>query len=191
MTLGDIDFENHLVTIDKSLQAHDLKVADFYEDTVKSEAGERVEELPDFVLEALQRVIARNKRFEEKRERLPSDVFRGSKSLFRTEYGSPIASHSYRELLGRINRDLTEHCQKRYGFAWTKNAIPHSFRHVHISVLRDDPTVPLKEVQQRVGHVLTETTNGYTHLMHTNQKKSVEAISRFIKRAQAAQPSTS
>jgi hypothetical protein len=40
--------------------------------------------------------------------------------------------------------------------------------------------VPLKEVQSRVGHVLEETTNGYTHLMSASQEKSVEAISRFI-----------
>lgn len=82
----------------------------------------------------------------------------------------------------RVNRYLSNHCQEKYGFEWTKNAIPHSFRHVHISVLRDDPSVPLKEVQERVGHVQEETTNGYTHLMTHDQEKSVEAISRFAQK---------
>ncbi|WP_263849820.1 tyrosine-type recombinase/integrase [Secundilactobacillus pentosiphilus] len=61
-----------------------------------------------------------------------------------------------------------------------KNAIPHSFRHTHISVLRSNANIPLKEVQERVGHVLAETTDGYTHEMTNDQSKSVLAISKFI-----------
>lgn len=181
---ADIDFENKLVNIDKSLQSHDLKVEEFYEDTTKTEAGERIEELPAFAIEALRRCVQRNVNFAQRREIFPSDAFHDSKALFQTEYGSPITSHSYRELLGRINRDLKKNCVERYGFEWEKNVIPHSFRHIHISVLRDDPTVSLKEVQKRVGHVQAETTNGYTHLTHTNKEKSVEAISRFMQRVE-------
>ncbi|WP_251921026.1 tyrosine-type recombinase/integrase [Lactococcus lactis] len=183
LTVRDIDFENQLVTIDKSLQAHDLRVDDFYLDTTKTEASERVEKLPDFVIEAIKRVIERNKAFDKYCEISPHDVFRKLDFLFRTEYGAPITSHSFREILSRVNRYLSKHCQEKYGFEWTKNAISHSFRHVHISVLRDDPTVPLKEVQERVGHVQEETTNGYTHLMTHDQVKSVEAISRFAEKA--------
>lgn len=179
LTESDIDFENHLVTIDKSLQAHDLRVDDFYLDTTKTGAGERVEQLPEFVMQALIRVIERNKQFDEHVKNFPSEAFRKSEFLFRTGYGSPITSHSFREILGRVNKVLQAECQEKYGFEWTKNAVPHSFRHIHISVLRNDPTVPLKEVQSRVGHVLEETTNGYTHLMSASQEKSVEAISRL------------
>ncbi|WP_240424497.1 hypothetical protein [Lactococcus allomyrinae] len=53
---------------------------------------------------------------------------------------------------------------------------------LHIHVLRNDPTVPLKEIQARVGHVQETTTNEYTHLMSTSQQKSVDAISRFIEK---------
>lgn len=182
LTEADIDFENRLVTIDKSLQYHDLRVDEYYEDTTKTEAGERVEELPCFAIEALKRVIARNKAFDEHMADFPADAFHASKSLFRTEYGSPITSHSFREILTRINRSLTKHCQEWYGFEWTKNAIPHGFRHIHISVLRDDPSISLKEVQKRVGHVRAETTDGYTHTLDENQDKSVEAITRFIEK---------
>ncbi|BDZ30952.1 hypothetical protein MH1LPH_14180 [Lactiplantibacillus brownii] len=38
----------------------------------------------------------------------------------------------------------------------------------------------LKEVQGRVGHVLSETTAMYTHAMKLNQNSSVTAISRFM-----------
>lgn len=182
LTESDIDFENHLITIDKSLQAHNLRVDDFYLDTTKTEAGERVEQLPGFVIQALKRVIERNKQFDKHMENFPSEVFRKSDFLFRTEYGAPITSHSFREILGRVNKVLQVECQEKYGFEWTKNAVPHSFRHIHITVLRNDPTVPLKEVQARVGHVHVETTNGYTHLMSDSQEKSVEAISRFIEK---------
>ena len=180
LTASDIDFDNHLVTIDKSLQAHDLKIDEFYLDTTKTDAGERVEQLPEFVIQALKRVIERNKQFDEHMDNFPSQAFRKFDFLFRTEYGAPITSHSFREILGRVNKVLKKDCKEKYGFEWTKNAIPHSFRHIHISVLRNDPTVPLKEVQARVGHVQEATTNGYTHLMSASQQKSVEAISRFI-----------
>lgn len=180
LTVSDIDFENHLVTIDKSLQAHDLKVDEFYLDTTKTEVGERLEQLPKFVMQALRRVIERNKKFDEYMYNFPSQAFRKFDFLFRTEYGAPITSHSFREVLGRVNKFLQKDCKEKYGFEWTKNAIPHSFRHIHISVLSNDPTVPLKEVQARVGHVQEATTNGYTHLMSASQQKSVEAISRFI-----------
>jgi len=182
LTESDIDFENHLVTIDQSLQAHDLKVDNFYLDTTKTKAGERVEQLPEFVIEAIKRVIKRNKQFDKHIENFPSEVFRKSDFLFKTEYGAPITSHSFREILGRINKVLQIECREKYGFEWIKNAVPHSFRHIHITVLRNDPTVPLKEVQARVGHVQVETTNGYTHLMNDSQEKSVEAISRFVEK---------
>ncbi|MEL1270563.1 tyrosine-type recombinase/integrase [Lactiplantibacillus plantarum] len=187
LTESDIDFENHLVTIDKSLQAHDLRVDEYYLDTTKTEAGERVEQLPEFVMQALKRVIERNKKFDNHMENFPSQVFRKVDFLFRTEYGAPITSHSFREILGRVNKVLQVNCQEKYGFEWTKNAIPHSFRHIHISVLRNDPTIPLKEIQARVGHVQAETTNGYTHLLSASQEKSVEAISRFIDKMGASE----
>lgn len=133
LTAKDIDFENQLVTIDKSLQAHDLKVDDFYLDTTKTEAGERVEKLPDFVIEAIKRVIERNKVFDKHCDESPHDAFRKFDFLFRTEYGAPITSHAFREILTRVNHYLSKHCIEKYGFEWTKNATPHSFRHVFIS----------------------------------------------------------
>lgn len=179
-TALDIDLDKKLVTIDKSLQSHDLRVDEFYLDTTKTEAGERVEQLPDFVIEAVKRVIERNKQFEARIEGSSSKVFRNADFLFRTEYGAPITSHSFREILGRINEDLLLTCEEKYGFKWTKNAVPHSFRHIHISVLRNDPTIPLKEVQARVGHLQEATTNVYTHAMSGSQEKSVRVISNFI-----------
>lgn len=70
--------------------------------------------------------------------------------------------------------------RREYGFQWKKNVVPHSFRQTTISLLQSDPNVPLKEVQQRVGHVLSEITAMYTHAMTSDQSNSVTALSKFI-----------
>lgn len=68
---------------------------------------------------------------------------------------------------------MQKNCNAKYGFKWTKNAGSHSFCHIYLSVLRDDPSIPFKEVQEFVEHLQEETTNGYTHLLSHNQEKSV------------------
>lgn len=181
LTVDDVDFDRRLVSIQKSLQTHDLRVDDYYQDTPKTAAGERIEELPEFSIAAIKRCIQRNKAIDASHKETPSDAYHFSEAIFRTEYGSPISSHAFREVLGRINVYLCKHCETVYGFKWTKNAVPHSFRHIHISVLRNDPSMELKEVQERVGHVMEETTANYTHLLTHSQKKSVSVISKFAK----------
>ncbi|GEO65747.1 site-specific integrase [Levilactobacillus spicheri] len=178
----DVDFEKGTVTIKSSLQSHDLRVDEYYLDTPKTSAGERTEDLPKFAVNALKRCIQWNRLVDQAHRESPSDEFRFSKSIFRTEYGSPITSHNYRALLTRINEWLFDNCEQKYGFKWTKNVVPHSFRHIHISILRSDPSVPLPEVQERVGHVKEETTAGYTHQLTTSQTKSVQVISNFAEK---------
>lgn len=187
LTYDDIDFEHKRVTISKSLHSNDLRVEEYYLDTTKTVAGERTIYLPDVVIEALLRVIERNRRFEEYVKKHPSKAFWKNDFLFKTEYGSPITSHSFRGILMRVNQQLRKKCKARYGFDWTKNVVPHSFRHIHITALRNSSNVPLKEIQERVGHVELETTNGYTHLVDNGQDKSVQTITDFIQKVDVAQ----
>lgn len=182
LTEADIDFENKLLNINKSLQYHDLKIDEFYLDNTKIEAGERVEQLPDFVIEAVMRVIKRNRQADWFASNHHNRNYHQTKFIFKTENGTPVTARSYGAVLRSIGKYLNSNCEEVYGFKWTKNAIPHSFRHIHISILRDDPTIPLKEIQTRVGHVQAETTNGYTHLVHKSQEKSVIAISKFVEK---------
>ncbi|WP_214463771.1 site-specific integrase [Levilactobacillus brevis] len=179
LTREDFDFDKNLVSIESSLQTHDLKVDDYYLDTTKTAAGERVEEVPEFAIQAVKRCVTRNEAVDKHHRELPSSAFHFSDVVFRTEYGSPISSHSFRELLSRITAYLQKNCVRLYGFEWKKNVVPHSFRHIHISILRSDPSVPLKEVQERVGHVEEETTDDYTHRLTHSQKKSVSVIDSF------------
>lgn len=180
LTADDIDFSKKTVSITKSLQTHDLKVNDYFKDTTKTEASERVDQLPDVAILAVKRCITRNKELDRKYNEQQSEVYRTTDVLFRTEYGSPIAQHALYEVLDRVNKSLRKNCEREYGFKWTKHAVPHSFRHTNISLLQDDPNVSLKEVQGRVGHVLSETTAMYTHAMKLDQNNSVTAISRFM-----------
>lgn len=74
--------------------------------------------LPDFAIAALKRSIHHNAVFDGRMKELPSDAFHEFQVIFRTEYGSPITSHSFREVLSRIKADLEKNCEKRYGLKW-------------------------------------------------------------------------
>ncbi len=179
-SLEDVDFENETIDVSTSLQSTDLKVAEFYDDDTKTSESDRLVKLPKVAIDALKRVIERNKKFDEYAEKNPRKSFKKSKKIFRTEYGAPITSHSFREVLNRIEKDLIENCKERYGFEWTKHAVPHSFRHMHITYLQSsDFKVALKEIMGRVGHVNSETTMVYTHRTMSDQEKSVSALNNF------------
>ena len=102
---------------------------------------------------------------------------------FRTEYGSPITSHSFREVLARVETDLIKNCEDRYGFKWTKHVTPHSFRHMHITYLQSEGMkVAIKEIMERVGHANYETTMLYTHSQGISQNQTIKALDKFIDR---------
>nr|WP_254058937.1 tyrosine-type recombinase/integrase [Streptococcus ruminicola] len=109
-----------------------------------------------------------------------------AESVFRTEYGSPITSHSFREVLARVETDLIKNCEERYGFKWTKHVTPHSFRHMHITYLQSEGMkVAIKEIIERVGHANYETTMLYTHSQGISENQTVKAFDKFIDRFEA------
>ncbi len=135
---SDVDFDKGILHIDKALQYHDLKVDEFYFDTTKTVNADREVALPIAASEAIQRTIKRNQEFEAYMEQNPSPAFKKCDSVFQTEYGSPITSHSFRQVLKRVEEKLLKNCQKDYGFKWVKHVTPHSFRHMHISYLQSN-----------------------------------------------------
>lgn len=103
--------------------------------------------------------------------------------LFRTEYGSSITSHSFREALARVETELIKNCEERYGFKWTKYVTPHSFRHMHITYLQSEGmSVAIKEIMERVGHANYETTMLYTHHQGASQDQTIKALDKIIDR---------
>lgn len=177
LTIDDIDFEKSIVNVNKSLQSNSLPVSEFYYDTTKTTTSNREVVLPNIAMEAVKRCIARNKAFEEHAIKHPAKSFKSSLAIFRTEYGSPIVSHSFREVLSRVEQELLATCQERFGFKWEKHVVPHSFRHMHITYLQNsNSNVGIKEIMGRVGHLNVETTMVYTHRTHQNQLNSVKAL---------------
>ena len=83
--------------------------------------------------DAILRAILRSEEFDRYAIENPCEAFTFSESVFRTEYGSPITSHSFREVLAHVETDLIKNCEDRYGFKWTKHVTPQSFRHMHIT----------------------------------------------------------
>lgn len=152
-TEDDFDKENGVLHIDKSLQYHDLKVEEFYFDETKTINADRDIALPKVACEAIERAIQGSKEFDEYINSNPCNAFTYSESIFRTEYGSPITSHSFREVLARVEKELLVNYEEQYGFKWTKHVTPHSFRHMHITYLQgEDMSIAIKDIMNRIGH---------------------------------------
>lgn len=166
---SDVDFDKGILHIDKALQYHDLKVDEFYFDTTKTVNADREVALPIAASEAIQRAIKRNQEFEAYMEQNPSPAFKKCDSVFQTEYGSPITSHSFRQVLKRVE--------------WVKHVTPHSFRHMHISYLQSNEMhIAVKDIMTRVGHANFETTMGYTHNISRSQENTVTALNQFVEK---------
>ena len=180
-TKDDFDAERGVLHIDKALQYHDLKVSEFYFDDTKTINADRDVALPKVACDAILRAIRRSEDFDCYANANPCEAFTFSESVFRTEYGSPITSHSFREVLARVETELTKNCEERYGFKWTKHVTPHSFRHMHITYLQSEGmSVAIKEIMERVGHANYETTMSYTHSQGASQDQTIKALDNFI-----------
>lgn len=133
--------------------------------------------------DAILRAILRSEEFDLYAIENPCEAFTFSESVFRTEYGSPITSHSFREVLARVETDLIKNCEDRYGFKWTKYVTPQSFRHMHITYLQSEGMkVAIKEIMERVGHANYETTMLYTPSQGISQNQTIKALDKFIDR---------
>ena len=179
ITEDDIDFENNTVFINKTLINHDLRKGDWHYDSPKTVNSERFVVMPPLAMEILERVLKRSKDLDWYYETKPFKSYMKLPSIFRTEYGSPITSHAFREVIKRVQDDLREFAPIRYGFEWTKNVIPHSFRIIHITYLSDDE-VPLKEIMERVGHVDQRTTLGYVRRSKKGSERALKAMDNWI-----------
>ncbi|MDU5459504.1 MAG: site-specific integrase, partial [Streptococcus mitis] len=158
-----------------------LKVKQFHFDTTKTLNSIREVALPEAASEAIKRTIQRNKDFDAYMKKHPCPAFTHSESVFRTEYGSPITSSTFRQILKRIEGKLLTNCLSDYGFKWVKHVTPHSFRHMHISYLQSNEMhIAVKDIMTRVGHANFETTMGYTHNINRSQENTVKALNQFV-----------
>lgn len=175
----DVDFENSLVDVSKTLINNDMVKGDWHYDEPKTINSERFVAMPLVAMDILKRVIERSKDLDTYYETKPFKSYMKLPSIFRTEYGSPITSHAFREVIKRVQDELREHCKEWYGFEWKKNVVPHSFRIIHITYLSDDE-VPLKEIMERVGHVDERTTLGYVRRSRKGSEKAIRAMNDWL-----------
>ena len=89
-----------------------------YQKTAKNAVAIR---FVNYSVDIILRAIQRSEEFDLYAIENPCEAFKFSESVFRTEYGSPITSHSFREVLARVETDLIKNCEDRYGFKWTKH----------------------------------------------------------------------
>jgi len=155
ITEDDINFEKNLVDVNKTLINHDMQKGRWHYDEPKTVYSERIVRLPQVAMDALQRVLDRSDELDEYVKTKPFKNYMKMPSIFRTEYGAPITSHSFREIIGRCQKELQDHCEERYGFKWVKNVTPHSFRIINITYLANSD-IPIREIMERVDMLRNE-----------------------------------
>lgn len=160
---GDIDFENHLITVRRSSQYVSGK--GIFTKETKTETSDRTIKLPSQAFEVLKEY-----RLWQKQERLKmGDRWEASDRIFTQDDGKPIHPDTitgwFREFIA--NTDLPQ-------------ITVHSLRHTNITLLIA-AGVPLRTVSYRAGHAQTSTTeNIYAHAIRTADEMAADALDDIL-----------
>lgn len=159
LTWDNIDFENHIITVDKAL--YYTKAEGIVIDTPKTETSLRSLKLPEIIFDYLKRL---KDFYDGEAERLGTK-WEDSDFVFRNETGgvlSPLSPNSW----------LHKFCE-REGLRYVNI---HSFRHLNASLLIDSGA-SVKTVQTCMGHSMASTTlNIYAHAFRKSQAIASEAV---------------
>lgn len=160
---GDIDFENHLITVRRSSQYVSGK--GIFTKETKTETSDRTIKLPSQAFEVLKEY-----RIWQNQERLKmGDRWEVSDRIFTQDDGKPIHPDTitgwFREFIA--NTDLPQ-------------ITVHSLRHTNITLLIA-AGVPLRTVSYRAGHAQTSTTeNIYAHAIRTADEMAADALDDIL-----------
>ena len=164
LTWDDIDFDNHIITINKALYHITEKGATI--DTPKTAASNRSLRIADEVFDFLQRL---KEHYEKEADRLGTKWIENN-FVFKRNDGSILSPLAPNEWLHRF-------CDRE----GLKYVVPHSFRHLNASLLIDSGA-SVKAVQACMGHSEASTTlNIYTHLFSKAQAKASQAVASNFK----------
>lgn len=152
---GDIDFENNIITINRtSLYTSELGV---FTDTPKTKSSRRSLKLPYAVIELIKRYKAQR----------PESVL--SERLFIAKNGEPMNPTCVENWLERF--------LKRKGL---RRVNTHSFRHLNATLLINSGA-DIKTVSAALGHSQISTTlNIYAHTIAQSQAKAADAIAEMM-----------
>jgi integrase len=160
---GDIDFENHLITVCRSSQYVSGK--GIYTKETKTENSDRTIKIPSQAFEVLKEYKA-----WQTQERLKmGDRWEVSDRIFTQHDGKPIAPDTitgwFREFVAKT--DLPK-------------ITIHSLRHTNITLLLA-AGVPLRTVSYRAGHAQTSTTsNLYAHAIRTSDEIAADTLDDIL-----------
>ena len=160
---GDIDFENHLITVRRSSQYVSGK--GIFTKETKTETSDRTIKLPSQAFEVLKEY-----RIWQNQERLKmGDRWEVSDRIFTQDDGKPIHPDTitgwFREFIATT--DLPQ-------------ITVHSLRHTNITLLIA-AGVPLRTVSYRAGHAQTSTTeNIYAHAIRTADEMAADALDDIL-----------
>ena len=164
LTWNNIDFENHIITIDKALYHIGHKGATL--DTPKTATSNRSLKLDEEVFTYLKRLQAH---YEHEKLRLGAK-WQNNNFVFRRDDGAVISPLTPNEWLHRF-------C-KREGL---KYVVPHSFRHLCASLMIESGA-SVKTVQTCLVHSEASTTlNIYAHAFSRAQAIASEAVASNFK----------
>lgn len=166
LTWDDIDFENHIITVNKALYHITDKGATL--DTPKTTTSNRSLKLCDEVFTYLNRL---QEYYEVEKSRL-GIKWQDNNFVFKRDDGNVISPLTPNEWLHRF-------CDKE----GLKYVVPHSFRHLCASLMIESGA-SVKTVQACLGHSEASTTlNIYAHAFSKAQAKASEAVANNFKLA--------
>lgn len=158
---GDIDFENKVMTFNKTLFFDDKSFSTL---TSKTASSRRLISIDDTTLKLLRKL-----EIEQKKERLQSILVNNSDMVFMKSDHTPIR-------LAYPNDKLNEIIKKGNLHPITV----HGLRHTHASLLFE-AGASIKEVQERLGHSdIKMTMNIYTHVTKTVKEKTASRFEKFM-----------
>jgi len=160
---SDFDYENHVVTVNRTSNWTNEK--GIFTDSPKTSSGYRSLKLPPEVFALLERFIQQQNR----QKSALGDKWVETGRLFTRWNGEPMFPNTPSLFFGRF-------C-KRTGVRYVNL---HNFRHFHASALIYSG-VDLKTIQSCMGHSSPSTTiNLYCHTFKTAQARAMEAISGML-----------
>lgn len=164
LTWDDIDFNNHIITINKA-RNNVVHKGDII-DTPKTSASNRSLRVVDEVFVYLKRL---REYYEKEKNRLGTK-WQDNNFVFKGNYGKAIYVRSPEHWLRRF-------CE----YEGLEYVTPHSFRHLNASLLIDSGA-NIKTVQACLGHSDANTTlNIYAHSFAKAQAKASEAVASNFK----------
>ena len=166
LTWDDIDFDNHIITINKAL--YHITAIGATLDTPKTATSNRSLKLGEEIFTYLKRLQAF---YKQERVRLGTK-WQDNDFVFKREDGSVISPLAPNEWLHKF-------CERE----GLKYVVPHSFRHL-AATLMIESGASVKTVQACMGHSEASTTlNIYAHAFSKAQAMASEAVASNFKLA--------